>query len=297
MKIAAQKVKELMFRSPEFVVKSLLTLYGMQTGTEQQGRTTQELNRLGFNKFDADVLSDISQRYYKFRYLTDKQILLIRKKIIKYRKQLTSLHNSGTPIASDQEMAKFSKEKWPTGRFKLRYDKASKSIKIEKGDPKKKAGGLIFKHHPAIGIATVEGDTFPVRSVLKKYGLDWDEIEKWWYKYVLDANSAKKLFGKIKKDLGDKVPTKLHLLHEPEKVSNELFIVYRNGRLTVRGNTSGLEAFLKEQGFSQSKDKSWLYTEKAFTLFKAKAKIKDFRIALKADPKGKDLLIKEDVPK
>ena len=55
MKIAAQKVKELMFRSPEFVVRSLLTLYGMQTGDEQQGRTTQELNRLGFNKFDADV--------------------------------------------------------------------------------------------------------------------------------------------------------------------------------------------------------------------------------------------------
>jgi hypothetical protein len=297
MKIAAQKVKELMFRSPEFVVKSLLTLYGMQTGAEQQGRTTQELNRLGFNKFDADVLSDISQRYYKFRYLTDKQILLIRKKIIKYRKQLASLHNSGTPIASNKEMAKFSKEKWPTGRFKLLYDKSSKTIKIEKGDPKKKEGGLIFKHRPDIGIVTVEGDTFPVRGVLKKYGLDWEGLKKWWYKYVADANSAKKLADKLKKELGDKVPFKIDLLRVPEKVSNELFIVYRNGRVTVRGNTSGLEAFLKEHGFSQSKDKSWLYTEKAFTLFKAKAKIKEFRIALKADPRGKELLIKEDVPK
>jgi hypothetical protein len=284
----------------------------MQTQDEQRGRTTREINRLGFSKFDADILSDISERYYKFNYLTDKQIMLIRKKILKYRKQLARLHNSGSTIAPDKEIMKFGKEKWPSGRFSLRYNKSTKKATIEKGDPKKKARTkeVILKYNPSVGLVTVEGDTFPVKETLKKFGLGFTKAlfswpggpdKNYWSKFVTDLASAQRLASQLKTALEGKAELKTVIMKReatPRKdAANEVSLIYRNGKITLDGNTEGIESFLADEGFVKTRDNKWMYTEKAFTLFKAKEKIKEFKIALKANPIGRKLLVRQDVPK
>lgn len=72
---------------------ALKRLYACQTAEEQNSGETKENNGKGFNGLDAPILSSFCEFLNKTGFLTSKQKILARKKLIKYTRQLTVLAN------------------------------------------------------------------------------------------------------------------------------------------------------------------------------------------------------------
>ena len=60
---------------------------------EKNADATLEHNGVGFNAFDAEVLSDIAKKLIRGEELTDKEFFTARKRIQKYAGQLTLIAN------------------------------------------------------------------------------------------------------------------------------------------------------------------------------------------------------------
>ena len=96
-----------------YAVNCLMQLYRCQTADEQASEATRELNGVGFNAVDAFILSDFARQVQAWkdtppdrrRYATPlsaKQMVLLRRKLPTYCRQLTALTNAalarkGTP--------------------------------------------------------------------------------------------------------------------------------------------------------------------------------------------------------
>ena len=72
---------------------ALKALYACQTADEQMAGETKVYNKVGFNGADSKFLSSVSEFLLKTGFLTDKQKIITRKKMLKYTKQLTRLAN------------------------------------------------------------------------------------------------------------------------------------------------------------------------------------------------------------
>ena len=80
-----------------WVKKALLTIYEYQTLDEQDSRTTAERNNVGFNAFDADILSGMAEYVIAGRTLTDAQYDKVLFKLMpKYAKQLEAISKPST---------------------------------------------------------------------------------------------------------------------------------------------------------------------------------------------------------
>ena len=76
------------------VERSLLKLHQLQTDSEQAQSETKYVNGVGFNKPDGMVLSRFVEnlrRYGSFK--SNKQVAYVRKKLLKYVKQITQIAN------------------------------------------------------------------------------------------------------------------------------------------------------------------------------------------------------------
>ena len=87
------EIGHLLNKSDKFVVNSLIILYSYQTEDEQYNKSTDEANGVGFNAYDAGPLTDIYDFMFRSECITYKQINFVRKKLLKYRKQLTAIAN------------------------------------------------------------------------------------------------------------------------------------------------------------------------------------------------------------
>lgn len=88
VKWTADKVKLSIATNDKAVVQALMKLYSLQTEYEKAVKETSETNRVGFNAFDAEILTSFSQQYEKKQWLSPKQLQLARKKLLKYSRQL-----------------------------------------------------------------------------------------------------------------------------------------------------------------------------------------------------------------
>jgi SNF2 family DNA or RNA helicase len=73
---------------PQSLKQILLYLYGHQTPQEQGAETTVELNGVGFNRIDADILSSYAQQVLEGRELSEKQFTVMRLRLPKYYRQV-----------------------------------------------------------------------------------------------------------------------------------------------------------------------------------------------------------------
>ena len=73
---------------------ALLSLYECQTADEQDSGFTQYHNGAGFNGTDSQFLSSVAESLKKYGQLTDKQKVVVRKKLKKYMGQITNLANA-----------------------------------------------------------------------------------------------------------------------------------------------------------------------------------------------------------
>lgn len=95
----ATMIKEAIDRNDMDVCSAVVTIYRRQTKAERASGQTGEYNGVGFNKFDAKILSSFAEQIIRNkrqgrRYLLSvAQIALARKRIKKYAKQLAKIAN------------------------------------------------------------------------------------------------------------------------------------------------------------------------------------------------------------
>lgn len=88
-----EEIKELIQTNDKVLYGALRKLYACQTADEQRAGMTKEYNGVGFNGADAYFLSSTSEFLNKTGFLTERQKAIVRKKLVKYNKQLTRLAN------------------------------------------------------------------------------------------------------------------------------------------------------------------------------------------------------------
>ena len=77
----------------EVLYGALKKLYEQQTVDEQEAGHTRHHNNAGFNGVDGPILSSMAEFLIKRGFLSTKQKYIVRKKLVKYNKQLTRLAN------------------------------------------------------------------------------------------------------------------------------------------------------------------------------------------------------------
>ena len=89
-----EEIKNLIQSNDKVLYGALKKLYACQTNDEQVDGETKEQNGIGFNGVDAPILSSFCEFLNKTGFLTPKQKIIARKKLIKYNRQLTRLANA-----------------------------------------------------------------------------------------------------------------------------------------------------------------------------------------------------------
>ena len=88
-----EEIKNLLLINDIMVVKSLVKLYQLQTVDEQRAGETTHQNGVGFNGTDSQFLSSCARFAMQTGYLSQKQIAIVRRKIMKYARQITDIAN------------------------------------------------------------------------------------------------------------------------------------------------------------------------------------------------------------
>lgn len=110
-----EELSHLIDTSDQWAAGALIRLYELQTLDEQNFYRTEHINGVGFNSFDAGILTDMSKYYIKKGYLTDPQLRFVRKTIKKYISQLVTvglspveISNIALPVPEKKEFKKAS---------------------------------------------------------------------------------------------------------------------------------------------------------------------------------------------
>ena len=82
------EVRDLLLSSKAAQLRALVLLYSWQTDHEKQLGRTGELNGVGFNKVDSELLSSFARGYRNRGYLTPKQYDILARRIPKYAGQV-----------------------------------------------------------------------------------------------------------------------------------------------------------------------------------------------------------------
>jgi len=84
-------IRDMIVTNDEWAVRALLAIYGRQTAYEQSTDSTQDHNNVGFSSCDAEILSSFARQYQKNRWLSAKQMCILRRKMVKYTRQLLEI--------------------------------------------------------------------------------------------------------------------------------------------------------------------------------------------------------------
>lgn len=87
-KAIGEFVKKMLSENGEWAKRALVRIYERQTSEEQLKETTVTENGVGFNGNDAEILTSFAKQYLKRGFLSEKQMIVLKKKISKYWKQI-----------------------------------------------------------------------------------------------------------------------------------------------------------------------------------------------------------------
>lgn len=88
-----EEIKTLVQKNDKVLYGALKKLYACQTEDEKEDGAANHKNGAGFNGVDAGILTSFCEFLNKAGFLTEKQKVIARKKMVKYTKQLTILAN------------------------------------------------------------------------------------------------------------------------------------------------------------------------------------------------------------
>lgn len=88
------EIKDHMKNEDTWLYRGILAIYNRQTDNEQFSGETHDLNGMGFNGADAPIMSSFAEFLKKTGFLTPKQQIIARKKMMKYAGQLAEIANA-----------------------------------------------------------------------------------------------------------------------------------------------------------------------------------------------------------
>ncbi len=97
-----EEIKELLEHNDEAVYRAIVRIHRRQTPDEQRCHSTVQSNGVGFSAFDAEILSSFAERIHAWNQetthqytkpLSPRQLVVGRKKIKKYARQLAEIAN------------------------------------------------------------------------------------------------------------------------------------------------------------------------------------------------------------
>lgn len=83
-----ETIRELLLKNDNAVYSGMLRIYDRQTSLEQASQETSDYNAIGFSGVDGHIMSSFTEAYKKYNRLTEKQMNIARKKMLKYWRQL-----------------------------------------------------------------------------------------------------------------------------------------------------------------------------------------------------------------
>lgn len=84
-------VKTLLKDDAQALYRSIILIYSQQTPIEQTYQTTQVVNGLGFNAYDAEFLTSVAKKLQEKQPLTMAEFVQARNRMMKYAGQLLKL--------------------------------------------------------------------------------------------------------------------------------------------------------------------------------------------------------------
>lgn len=81
-------LKNQLATNPAWAIKALVKLYSYQTACEQAAGYTEENNGVGFSGVDSEILSSFAVQINKGRTLSQKQMVIVYRKLPRYWKQV-----------------------------------------------------------------------------------------------------------------------------------------------------------------------------------------------------------------
>lgn len=96
-----QDVIDLLDRSDKAVARAIMVIFSRQTDSERAQGETVEHNGVGFTAFDAPFLTSLAERLPQYgNRMTERQLVVARKKIRKYWRQLLEeIESRGKPVS------------------------------------------------------------------------------------------------------------------------------------------------------------------------------------------------------
>ena len=88
-----EEIEHLLETSNKMLMRSLVKIFEKQTEDEKRTEGTRHSNGVGFNSVDAQILSSFAKQVLRYGRLSDKQLSIARRKIMKYAGQLTKIAN------------------------------------------------------------------------------------------------------------------------------------------------------------------------------------------------------------
>lgn len=88
-----EEIWDLVMKNDYFVMACLSKMLDRQTSDEVSSGTTRHHNGRGFNSRDAEFLTSLAIQARTYKRLSKSQLEWARKKLYKYRKQLTEIAN------------------------------------------------------------------------------------------------------------------------------------------------------------------------------------------------------------
>jgi RNA-binding protein YhbY len=89
-----EQIKDIINKNDDQLSKALLKLYEYQTADEQKSEYTFEVNNVGFNSVDSNILTSFAKQLERKKLLSTKQLTVARKKLNKYCFQLAKIANN-----------------------------------------------------------------------------------------------------------------------------------------------------------------------------------------------------------
>lgn len=88
-----EEIKENITKDDKWMERGLVAIFNKQTADEQSSEATKHYNNIGFNKVDSKFMSSVAKFFIVNGYLSPKQKVVVRKKLLKYSSQLSRIAN------------------------------------------------------------------------------------------------------------------------------------------------------------------------------------------------------------
>lgn len=87
-------IKQMVATNDAWALRALSRIYEYQTTAEQTAGHTRDLNGVGFSGADSEILSSFADQLLRGRKMSEKQMVIIHRKMPKYARQLMRIADS-----------------------------------------------------------------------------------------------------------------------------------------------------------------------------------------------------------